>query len=154
MNDNAIKEMMDNIKFTQPSFNHVARDSTPISVAQFPPASLTAILNPKEIGIIVDSQNDVNKLVRAGKIDPPNNLRWIWVKSYEEFKKCIDRVGVPSYISFGSTDDQVHKDRLACPQLLIEVCKKQNLKELPKWECHCTTLTKKQEIEQLLIDYF
>jgi hypothetical protein len=122
-------------------------------LTQFPVAiSATPI---EQIGVIVDDQFTVSQLFSVGKINPPTNIFWIHVKTYDELENFFRNRGIPNYISFDtslSTTDSKAKNGYDCAKLLIKECKAKGV-ELPQWECHSPVISKKQQIEMLLFDY-
>ena len=118
------------------------------ATAQFPAATLTDKTLSKDIGVILDSKEDVNSLFKATKIAPPDKLTWTSLKTYDDFKAFLDKYGVPGYVSIGDIVRQTPKDKdnVDCARLLLDTCTSRKA-ALPKLECHSTLTTKRQEIE-------
>jgi hypothetical protein len=109
------------------------------------------------IGLIVDPLHDVKELVKLNKINPPDNLNWLRIHDYKALEDFLTNRGIPAYISFAGNMDDVklvkRKDGYECAKLFVAKCKEAKLKELPTTECHSPVLSKRQQIELLLLEY-
>ena len=59
----------------------------------------------------------------------------VWVNSYKEFVKYIFNSGLPEYISFDH-DLGLGKSGFDCAKYLVDYVLDNNIKRLPKCECH------------------
>jgi hypothetical protein len=119
--------------------------------SNYPEASVNTLA--VNIGIIIDDRFSVNDLSNTNTINPPIKLYWLQVTSYNDFEVFLSTRGIPAYISFDGDLGPKVKDGEDCAKLLVKVCKANKLKELPQYECHSPTLSKKQKIEEILLNY-
>jgi len=105
----------------------------------------------RQIGLIVDDKYTIGDLITASRINPPDALYWLQLRSWDAFKDFLEKRGLPSYLSLDG-DLGGKQSGLDCAKLLKEYCSKHML-DLPKWECHSPTISSKQAIEFSLYDY-
>lgn len=115
------------------------------------PAALSTD-KPETIGVIYDEKFNVQELMAAGVVNPPDNLKWLHIKTYDELNKFFTDRGVPSYISFGSSISY-KEDDMAALKAYTKACKAAKLSDLPNWSCHSPVVSKKTKIENYLLGY-
>ena len=106
----------------------------------------------KSVGVIFDEKASVQDLMAAGLINPPDNLTWITIKTYDNLVKFLKDRGVPAYISFGSTISY-KEDDMAAVKAFYKACKDAKLGDLPTWSIHNATQSKRSKIENYLLGY-
>jgi hypothetical protein len=116
----------------------------------FPVANATA--KSETIGVIFDEKSNVQDLMAAGLINPPDNLSWLHLKTYDELTKFFKDRGVPGYISFGSAISY-KEDEMAAVKAYTKACKDAKLSDLPTWSVHSPVISKKNKIENYLLGY-
>lgn len=148
-----VKELQSSVGAHQNSNKGSTGESSRTGIL-YPAATETTEAN--SIGVIIDDQYSVVDLTQCNQISPPDKLFWVQTKTYDEFKTFLEKRGIPAYISFDGILEPTKaksKDGLDCAKLLLTVCSAKGEKQLPPYECHCPTITKKQTIEMVLLDY-
>lgn len=144
-----ITELQSDVVKTRKRVEHASQSNVE-AFTMYPPAGPK--IENKDIGVILDDQFNVKDLLSANKINPPDGLYWLQLKTQTAFEEFLKR-GMPAYISFDSDLKEKGKDGYACAKLFVKAAKAAKLKDLPRWECHSPTIVSKEAIEMLLHSY-
>lgn len=77
------------------------------------------------------------------------NIKFVWVKNFEEFTGFILKNGIPQFISFDHDLGKGLKKGFECAKWLLNYCKANN-KELPRFYVHSANPNGQREINGLL----
>ena len=85
------------------------------------------------------------------------NVKFVWVKNFDEFKEYIEENGLPKFISFdrdlkkgnGIEKGNKYPDGEDCAKWLKEYCEKHN-KQLPNYFVHSANPNGRKNIPEIL----
>ena len=120
--------------------------------------------------LFLDDVREIHQIYKNADL-----CEWILIKNYDEFVKCVEKNGLPIFISYDHDLATEHyresmyasdghytkyytdgtfreKTGYHCAQWLVTYCIDKNI-DLPKWKVHSMNPTGKQNIQSLLSSY-